>query len=196
MSDSGGTRIVVFKVSAGGKLNIVCKNHSRILGEIEVEKCDEGGKLRADATFLLEWRDGSTWKAVVPATNETTGKVGTCTSEGLTATGTLTTGEGGRVAFSGLRVQDDNGNAIHYCLTETKAPDGMTLLAAPIYEGIITESKNEYHLYLKAVDGSQFVLPFTGSNGFMTATISILVMGAALLAVFFTLRKKTQNTAN
>ena len=158
MSDSGGTRIVVFKVSAGGKLNIVCKNH--------------------------------------PATNETTGKVGTCTSEGLTATGTLTTGEGGRVAFSGLRVQDDNGNAIHYRLTETKAPDGMTLLAAPIYEGIITESKNEYHLYLKAVDGSQFVLPFTGSNGFMTATISILVMGAALLAVFFTLRKKTQNTAN
>lgn len=196
MSDSGSTRIVVFKVSAGGKLNIVCKNHSRILGEIEVEKCDEGGKLRADATFLLEWRDGSTWKAVVPATKETTGKVGTCTSEGLTATGTLTTGEGGRVAFSGLRVQDDNDNAIHYRLTETEAPDGMTLLAAPIYEGTITESKNEYHLYLKAVDGSQFVLPFTGSNGFMTATISILVMGAALLAVFFTLRKKTHNTAN
>ena len=196
MSDSGGTRIVVFKVSAGGKLNIVCKNHARILGEIEVEKCDEDGKLRADATFLLEWRDGSTWKAVVPATNETTGKVGICTSEGLTATGTLTTGEGGKVVFSGLRVQDDNGNAIHYRLTETEAPDGMTLLAAPIHEGIITESKNEYHLYLKAVDGSQFVLPFTGSNGFMTATISILVMGAALLAVFFTLRKKTHNTTN
>ena len=196
MSDSGGTRIVVFKVSAGGKLNIVCKNHSRILGEIEVEKCDEGGKLRADATFLLEWRDGSTWKAVVPATNETTGKVGTCTSEGLTATGTLTTGEGGKVVFSGLRVQDDNGNAIHYRLTETEAPDGMTLLAAPICEGIITESKNEYHLYLKAVDGSQFVLPFTGSNGFMTATISILVMGTALLAVFFSARKKTHNTTD
>lgn len=196
MSDSGGTRIAVFKVPAGGKLNIVCKNHARILGEIEVEKCDEGGKLRADATFLLEWRDGGTWKAVVPATNETTGKVGTCTSEGLTATGTLTTGEGGRVAFSGLRVKDDNGNAIHYRLTETEAPDGMTLLAAPIYEGTITESKNEYHLCLKAVDGRQFVLPFTGSNGFMTATISILVMGAALLAVFFTLRKKTQNTIN
>lgn len=196
MSDSGGTRIVVFKVSAGGKLNIVCKNHARILGEIEVEKCDEGGKLRADATFLLEWRDGSTWKAVVPATNETTGKVGTCTSDGLTATGTLTTGEGGKVVFSGLRVQDDNGNAIHYRLTETETPDGMTLLAAPIYEGIITESKNEYHLYLKAVDGSQFVLPFTGSNGFMTATISILVMGAALLAVFFSARKKTHNTTD
>lgn len=196
MSDSGGTRIAVFKVSAGGTLNIVCKNHARILGEIEVQKCDESGKLRADATFLLEWRDGSTWKAVVPATNETTGKVGTCTSEGLTATGTLTTGEGGRVAFSGLRVKDDNGNAIHYRLTETEAPDGMTLLAAPIYKGTITESKNEYHLCLKAVDGSQFVLPFTGSNGFLTATISILVMGAALLAVFFTLRKKTQNTAN
>lgn len=196
MSDSCGTRIVVFKVSAGGKLNIVCKNHARILGEIEVEKCDEDGKLCADTTFLLEWRDGSTWKAVVPATNETTGKVGTCTSEGLTATGTLTTGEGGRVVFSGLRVQDDNGNAIHYRLTETEAPDGMTLLAAPICEGIITESKNEYHLCLKAVDGSRFVLPFTGSNGFMTATISILVMGAALLAVFFTLRKKTHNTTN
>lgn len=196
MSDSGGTRIAVFKVPAGGKLNIVCKNHARILGEIEVEKCDEDGKLRADATFLLEWRDGSTWKAVVPATKETTGKVGTCTSEGLTATGTLTTGEGGRVAFSGLRVQDDNGNTIHYRLTETKAPDGMTLLAAPIYEGIITESKNEYHLCLKAVDGSRFVLPFTGSNGFMTATISIPVMGAALLAVFFTLRKKTHNTTD
>lgn len=196
MSDSCGTRIAVFKVPAGGKLNIVCKNHSWILGEIEVEKCDEGGKLRADATFLLEWRDGSTWKAVVPATKETTGKVGTCTSEGLTATGTLTTGEGGRVVFSGLRVQDDNGNAIHYRLTETKAPDGMTLLAAPIYEGIITESKNEYHLCLKAVDGSRFVLPFTGSNGFLTATISILVMGAALLAVFFTLRKKTHNTTD
>ena len=196
MSDSGGTRIAVFKVPAGGKLNIVCKNHSWLLGEIEVEKCDEGGKLRADATFLLEWRDGSTWKAVVPAIDETTGKVGTCTSEGLTATGTLTTGEGGRVAFSGLRVQDDNGNAIHYRLTETEAPDGMTLLAAPIYEGIITESKNGYHLYLKAVDGSQFVLPFTGSNGFLTATISILVMGAALLAVFFALRKKTHNTTD
>ena len=72
----------------------------------------------------------------------------------------------------------------------------MTLLAAPICEGIIAESKNEYHLYLSIVDGSQFVLPFTGSNGFMTATISILVMGAALLAVFFTLRKKTHNTTN
>ena len=196
MSDSGGTRIAVFKVPAGGTLNIVCKNHARILGEIEVEKCDEDGKLRADATFLLEWRDGSTWKAVVPATNETTGKVGICTSEGLTATGTLTTGEGGKVVFSGLRVQDDNGNAIHYRLTETEAPDGMTLLAAPIYEGTITESKNEYHLYLKAVDGSQFVLPFTGSNGFMTATISILVMGAALLAAFFSARKKTHSTTD
>lgn len=196
MSDSGGTRIAVFKVSAGGKLNIVCKNHSWILGEIEVEKCDEGGKLRADATFLLEWQDGSTWKAVVPATKETTGKVGTCTSKGLTATGTLTTGEGGKVVFSGLRVQENNGNAIHYRLTETETPDGMTLLAAPIYEGIITESKNEYQLYLSAVDGSQFVLPFTGSNGFMTATISILVMGAALLAVFFSARKKTHNTTD
>ena len=100
------------------------------------------------------------------------------------------------MAFSDLRVQDDNGNAIHYRLTETEAPDGMTLLAAPICEGIITGSKNEYHLYLKAVDGSQFVLPFTGSNGFMTATISVLVMGAALLAVFFTLRKKTHNTTD
>lgn len=196
MSDSGGTRIAVFKVPAGAKLNIVCKNHSRILGEIEVEKSDEGGKLRADATFLLEWRDGSTWKAVVPATKETAGKVGTCTSKGLTATGTLTTGESGKVAFSDLRVQDDNGNAIHYRLTETEAPDGMNLLAAPIYEGIITESKNEYHLFLSAVDGSQFVLPFTGSNGFMTATISILMMGAALLAVFFSARKKTHNITN
>lgn len=193
VSNGAGTKVAMFRPKGGDSIKIVCKNHSRTLGQIEVDKTDEGGKLRAGATFMLEWQDGSVWKPVIPATADTIGKVGTCSSEGLTSKGELTTGKSGKVIYTDLCVQDEKGNPIRYRLTETKAPSGMALLANPVYEGIITETNNEYHLYLKAVDDSNFVLPFTGDHGFMTATFGILCMGAALCAVFFAARKKIHN---
>ena len=186
MSDSGGTRIAVFKVPAGGKLNIVCKNHLLPTGKITVEKSKEDGTPLNQTTFLLEYsKDATTWKPVEFSADQF--YVGCCSSPSLD-NGTLTTDKTGSVTFDGLAIQD-----VTYRLTEVKSQDGKQLMAEILFEGSLTENKE---ITIRAVNNEVFLLPFTGSNGFMTATISILVMGAALLAVFFTLRKKTHNTTN
>ena len=113
--------------------------------------------------------------------------VGCCSSPSLD-NGTLTTDKTGSVTFDGLAIQD-----VTYRLTEVKSQDGKQLMAEILFEGSLTENKE---ITIRAVNNEVFLLPFTGSNGFMTATISILVMGAALLAAFFTLRKKTHNTTD
>ena len=186
MSDSGGTRIAVFKVSAGGKLNIVCKNHLLPTGKITVEKSKEDGTPLNQTTFLLEYsKDATTWKPVEFSADQF--YVGCCSSPSLD-NGTLTTDKTGSVTFDGLAIQD-----VTYRLTEVKSQDGKQLMAEILFEGSLTENKE---ITIRAVNNEVFLLPFTGSNGFMTATISILVMGAALLAVFFSARKKTHNTTN
>lgn len=186
MSDSGGTRIAVFKVPAGGKLNIVCKNHLLPTGKITVEKSKEDGTPLTQTTFLLEYsKDGTTWKPVEFSAGQFF--VGCCSSPSLD-NGTLTTDKTGSVTFDGLAIQD-----VTYRLTEVKSQDGKQLMAEILFEGSLTEDKE---ITIRAVNNEVFLLPFTGSNGFMTATISILVMGAALLAVFFSARKKTHNTTN
>ena len=186
MSDSCGTRIAVFKVPAGGKLNIVCKNHLLPTGKITVEKSKEDGTPLNQTTFLLEYsKDATTWKPVEFSADQF--YVGCCSSPSLD-NGTLTTDKTGSVTFAGLAIQD-----VTYRLTEVKSQDGKQLMAEILFEGSLTEDKE---ITIRAVNNEVFLLPFTGSNGFMTATISILVMGAALLAVFFTLRKKTHNTTN
>ena len=186
MSDSGGTRIAVFKVPAGGKLNIVCKNHLLPTGKITVEKSKEDGTPLNQTTFLLEYsKDGTTWKPVEFSAGQFF--VGCCSSPSLD-NGTLTTDKTGSVTFDGLAIQD-----VTYRLTEVKSQDGKQLMAEILFEGSLTEDKE---ITIRAVNNEVFLLPFTGSNGFMTATISILVMGAALLAVFFSARKKTHNTTN
>ena len=186
MSDSGGTRIAVFKVPAGGKLNIVCKNHLLPTGKITVEKSKEDGTPLNQTTFLLEYsKDGTTWKPVEFSVDQFF--VGCCSSPSLD-NGTLTTDKTGSVTFDGLAIQD-----VTYRRTEVKSQDGKQLMAEILFEGSLTENKE---ITIRAVNNEVFLLPFTGSNGFMTATISILVMGAALLTVFFALRKKTHNTTN
>ncbi|MCD7862645.1 MAG: hypothetical protein LUG61_03810 [Lachnospiraceae bacterium] len=52
--------------------------------------------------------------------------------------GELTTGSNGSVTFAGLKVYDDNGDAITYCLEETDAPEGY-FADETVYEVTLTE---------------------------------------------------------
>ncbi|MGM9563981.1 MAG: SpaA isopeptide-forming pilin-related protein [Faecousia sp.] len=186
VSNGAGTRVAMFRPKGGDSIQIVCKNPLLPTGKITVEKSKEDGTPLTQTTFLLEYsKDGTTWKPVEFSAGQFF--VGCCSSPSLD-NGTLTTDKTGSVTFDGLAIQD-----VTYRLTEVKSQDGKQLMAEILFEGSLTEDKE---ITIRAVNNEVFLLPFTGSNGFMTATISILIMGASLLAVFFAARKKTHNTTN
>ena len=186
VSNGAGTRVAMFRPKGGDSIQIVCKNHLLPTGKITVEKSKEDGTPLTQTTFLLEYsKDGTTWKPVEFSAGQFF--VGCCSSPSLD-NGTLTTDKTGSVTFDGLAIQD-----VTYRLTEVKSQDGKQLMAEILFEGSLTEDKE---ITIRAVNNEVFLLPFTGSNGFMIATISILVMGAALLAVFFSARKIIHNTTN
>ena len=125
---------------------------------------------------------------------------GGCTSPGLTD-GQLTTGESGNVTFSGLRAD----SSILYRLTETKAPDGHSLLGSPLYVGTLpveikgaaedTETVGDviycYTLYVTATDDPTFRIPETGGAGFAWLP---LVMGFMAIPYIILKRKDELET--
>ena len=146
-------------------------------GTLEVKKQDEKGKPLAGASFLLEYstNNGTTW---TPVTNRSGENItsGGCSSNNL-SNGQLTTDSTGSVSFTGLRAD----STILYRLTETKAPEGYSLIGTELYKGTLpieTQKTNIedsetvdgktycYSLYVTATDDPTYRLPETGGRGF------------------------------
>lgn len=106
------------------------------------------------AAFLLEYStdNGASWTAVFSREGDNV-QPGGCTSPRL-ADGQLTTGESGNVTFSGLRAD----SSILYRLTETKAPDGHSLLGSPLYIGTLPVEIAGTAVDTETVDGVTFGL--------------------------------------
>lgn len=150
-------------------------------GKITIQKVDTKDEPLAGATFLLEGsEDGSLWYPVISGPN------GVCTlgepSEENHAAASKTSGEDGLLTWEYLSI------TLQYRITETKAPEGYTLLKEAAFEGTLPADTLE----LRVVNGEAFALPKTGSTGFVRipmATVFCLMLCAANL---WLLRKKEQ----
>ena len=146
-------------------------------GTLEVRKQDEKGKPLAGAAFLLEYStdNGTTWTPVTNRSGENI-TAGGCSSNNL-SNGQLTTDSTGSVSFTGLRAD----STILYRLTETKAPEGYSLIGTELYKGTLpieTQKTNIedsetvdgktycYSLCVTATDDPTYRLPETGGRGF------------------------------
>ena len=173
----------------------------RRTGTLQVTKKDTNGSLLSGAAFLLEFSTdgGKTWKPVVSRTADSEVSRGGCTSEGL-VNGQLMTGENGRVRFEGLRAD----GLILYRLTETKAPEGHSLIGGTLYSGTLpVESENiyandaevfdskafVYSVFVTAVDDSLYRLPDSGGSGFAYLPF-VMLLAAAFITMIFTKRKE------
>lgn len=169
-------------------------------GSITITKKDSNGNALAGTEYLLEYStdSGESWQAVYTRMGEAI-ESGGCTSAVLN-NGKLTVDSAGTATFTGLKA-DRN---ILYRLTETKAPEGYSLLADPLYVGSLpikvdsTFSSDDcemidgenycYSLYISAVNGTQFCLPNTGGDGFAFIPAVIILLGA----LAYTLLKKKE----
>ena len=150
-------------------------------GKITIRKVDTRGEPLAGATFLLEGsEDGSLWYPVIPGSNGVY-VLGEPSEENLAAA-SKTSGEDGLLTWENLSI------TLQYRITETKAPEGYTLLKEAAFEGTLPADTLE----LRVVNGEAFALPKTGSTGFVRipmATVFCLMLCAANL---WLLRKKEQ----
>ena len=169
-------------VTAGKTAEVSFLNKLRT-GKITIRKVDTKDEPLAGATFLLEGsEDGSLWYPVIPGPN------GVCTlgerSEENLAAASKTSGEDGLLTWENLSI------TLQYRITETKAPDGYTLLKDYAFAGTLPADNTE--MELRVVNGEAFALPKTGSTGFVRipmATVFCLMLCAANL---WLLRKKEQ----
>ena len=169
-------------VTAGKTAEVSFLNKLRT-GKITIRKVDTKDEPLAGATFLLEGsEDGSLWYPVIPGTD------GICvlderSEENLTAA-SKTSGEDGLLTWEALPI------TLQYRITETKAPEGYTLLKDYAFVGTLPADSTEMELWV--VNGEAFALPKTGSTGFVhipMATVLCLLLCAANL---WLLRKKEQ----
>lgn len=172
-------------------------------GTLQVKKQDADGKALSGAAFLLEYStdEGSHWNPVFSREAGDEVPRGGCTSPGLTD-GQLTTGEDGKVVFTGLRADGD----VLYRLTETEAPEGMSLIGGSLYVGtlpvesrdllandaeVFNDTAYVYTLYVTATDSSIFRLPESGGPGF--ALLPCALMLSASPIIFIKRRKDRKN---
>ena len=165
---------------------------SRRPGSITVTKQNTDGQPLFGATFLLEYKDGDTWKPVYHSDSLAKGGTSTAVSDGK-----LTTDESGTVTFENLWADEE----IQYRLTETQAPEGCELLKEPIFEGTLPVSYPDgkvsatpdevidgtayfYNLPVTVQNGHIYTLPMTGGSGFpfVGAGIAALILGLLLFA--------------
>ena len=108
-------------------------------GSITVRKADVTGSPLAGAELMLETSaDGKTWSEV----------------------GKITTDKTGVAKWENLKT------GVQYRVTETKAPEGYTLLTEPLFAGVLDSSNRD--ITITACNNAGFVLPFTGGTGFTT----------------------------
>ena len=152
-------------------------------GKITIRKVDTKGEPLAGATFLLEGsEDGSLWYPVIPGSN------GVCVlgepSEENLAAASKCSGEDGLLTWENLPT------TLQYRITETKAPEGYTLLKDYAFAGTLPAGSTE--MELRVFNGEAFALPKTGATGFVRipmATVFCLMLCATNL---WLLRKKEQ----
>lgn len=174
-------------VEAGGFQGV--PNRQQV-GSIQIKKVDPEGTPLAGVSFLLEYsRDGKNWESVTRREEGSPPVLGGCTSAGLTG-GVLTTDKDGVALFSGLSISMGD-NHVYYRLTEIAAPEGYALLAEPAFEGELPQDGSR-DITVTAVNTPQFILPFTGSMGFTTVTLGLLLAELAMCAVVFLFQKKKQ----
>ena len=129
-------------------LNITeTRTNTMAKGSITVHKVDVTGSPLTGAELMLETSaDGQTWMEVGKITPDSTG----------------------------VAKWDDLKIGAQYRVTEVKAPAGYTLMAEPLFTG--TLDSNNRDITITACNNAGFVLPFTGSNGFIAP-----IMFAALV---------------
>ena len=148
-------------------------------GEITIRKVDTKDEPLAGATFLLEGsEDGSLWYPVIPGSN------GVCTlgepSEENHAAASKTSGEDGLLTWENLSI------TLQYRITETKAPEGYTLLKEAAFEGTLPADTLE----LRVVNGEAFTLPKTGSTGLTVLPLAIIPCFSICAGAILYLRKR------
>ena len=148
---------------------------------VSVEKYDDKGTVLKGATFLLEWsEDGENWKTVT-FTNEYTAVNGETTSN--VEKGELTTNDSGKVVFEGLTPN------LYYRLTETKAPEGYSILKDSVFEGLIGKTED---LTFTVVNNPIFKLPPTGGNANFYIPVSIIAAGIFLCVSILMIKKQVK----
>ena len=121
-------------------LNIkVTRENKPIRGSLTVRKVDVTGSPLAGAELMLETStDGQTWTEVSRITTDKTG----------------------------IARWDDLKIGAQYRVTEVKAPAGYTLMAEPLFTGVLDNTNP--NVTITACNSAGFVLPFTGGVGFTT----------------------------
>ncbi len=135
-------------------------------GSITVTKKSTDGSILTGAEYLLEYStdNGASWQPVFTRTGDSI-EAGGCTSSVLN-NGRLTVNSAGTATFSGLKAD----RSIIYRLTETKAPDGCTLLAEPLYTGTfpVKVDKSFSSDDCEVIDGENYCYNGASDNEFST----------------------------
>lgn len=167
-------------VTAGKTAEVSFLNKLRT-GTITIRKVDTKDEPLAGATFLLEGsEDGSLWYPVIPGSN------GVCIlgepSEENLAAASKTSGEDGLLTWEALPI------TLQYRITETKAPEGYTLLKDYAFVGNLPADNTE--MELRVVNGEAFALPKTGSNGLSVLPLAIVSCFSVCTGAILYLRKR------
>ena len=143
-------------------LNVkVTRENKPVKGSLTVRKVDVTGSPLAGAELLLETStDGKNWTEV----------------------GKITTDKTGIAQWDDLKI------GTQYRVTETKAPAGYTLMAEPLFTGVLDSSNPD--VTITACNSAGFVLPFTGGNGF----IAPILFAALMLCMGVYFCKKSEFT--
>ena len=113
------------------------RENKPVKGSLTVRKVDITGSPLAGAELLLETStDGQTW----------------------TEAGKITTDKTGIAKWDDLKI------GAQYRVTEVKAPAGYTLMAEPLFTGVLDNTNPD--VTITACNSAGFVLPFTGGVGF------------------------------
>lgn len=165
-------------VTAGKTAEVSFLNKLRT-GKITIRKVDTKDEPLAGATFLLEGsEDGSLWYPVIPGPN------GVCVlgkpSEENLAAASKTSGEDGLLTWENLSI------TLQYRITETKAPEGYTLLKEAAFEGTLPADTLE----LRVVNGEAFALPKTGSTDLTVLPFAVISCFSFCAGAILYLRKR------
>lgn len=146
-----------FTVEKDKQIIQITRKNTPSVGSVSVRKITPDGTALNDVSFLLQYSvDGGTAWSPVRARKETNPiSVGSCTSAGI-SDGVLTTGEDGKVTFSGLQVKNQNVTVL-YRITEVRTKDGFQLLGEPLFEGSLPQDVNgtpQRDITITAVNGA------------------------------------------
>ena len=147
-----------------GTLNITeTRTNIMAKGSLTVRKVDVTGSPLTGAELLLETStDGKIWTEVSRITSDKTG----------------------------VAKWDDLKIGAQYRVTEVKAPAGYTLMAEPLFTGVLDNTSPD--VTITACNSAGFVLPFTGGNGF----IAPIMLAALMLCMGVYFYKKSNIKEN